>query len=128
MYTSIFILLFFSEDVKCYVDKLLRHLQLNSGIRLLFKAVPIYSRFFSFLSLGVFFVVLNYICLSFVQIYAILHFNYIIYSGLLIFCCQNVAIFTLIKHILHDKQTLQNFFPIYVNYLNISEIFEDIDN
>ena len=44
---------------------------------------------------GVFFVTLNCIHLSFVQIYAIFHFNYINYSGLLIFCCQNVATQTL---------------------------------
>ena len=43
------------------------------------------------LELGVFFVVLNYICLGFMQIHALFYFNYIIYSGLLIFCCQNVA-------------------------------------
>jgi len=41
--------------------------------------------------LGVSFVVLNYICLSFMQIHAAFYFNYINYSGLLIFCCQNVA-------------------------------------
>ena len=41
--------------------------------------------------LGVFFVVLNCICLIFMRIHAIFYFNYIIYSGLLIFCCQNVA-------------------------------------
>ena len=43
------------------------------------------------LKLGVFFVVLNYICLSFMQIHAYFYINYIIYNGLLIFCCQNVA-------------------------------------
>ena len=41
--------------------------------------------------LGVFFVVFNYICLSFMQIHAHFYINYIIYYGLLIFCCQNVA-------------------------------------
>ena len=41
--------------------------------------------------LGVSFVVLNYICLSFMQIHAAFYFNYINYSGLLIFRCQNVA-------------------------------------
>lgn len=41
--------------------------------------------------LGVSFVALNYICLSFMQIHTVFYFNYIIYSGLLIFCCQNVA-------------------------------------
>ncbi len=41
--------------------------------------------------LGVFFVVANYICLIFMQIHALFYFNYIIYSDLLIFCCQNVA-------------------------------------
>ena len=40
---------------------------------------------------GAFFVVLKYICLISVQIYADFYFNYIIYSGLLILCCQNVA-------------------------------------
>ena len=43
------------------------------------------------LELGVFFVVLNYICLSFMQIHAHFYINYIIYYGLLIFCCQNIA-------------------------------------
>ena len=45
--------------------------------------------------LGVFFAVLNCICLSIMQIHAYFYFNYIIYSGLLIFCCQNVAISSL---------------------------------
>ena len=45
------------------------------------------------LILGVFFVVINFICLSFMQIHAHFYINYIIYYGLLIFCCQNVAIF-----------------------------------
>ena len=43
------------------------------------------------LELGVFFVVLNSICLSFMQIHARFYINYIIYYGLLIFCCQNIA-------------------------------------
>lgn len=43
------------------------------------------------LKLGVPFVVSNYIYLSFVQIHALFYFNYIIYSGLLVFCCQYVA-------------------------------------
>ena len=34
---------------------------------------------------------INYICLVYMQIHALFYFNYIIYSGLLIFCCQNVA-------------------------------------
>ena len=41
--------------------------------------------------LGVSFAVLNYICLSFMQIHTVFYFNYINYSGLLIFCCQYVA-------------------------------------
>ena len=41
--------------------------------------------------LGVFFANLNYICLSLMQIHTYFYLNYIIYSGLLIFCCQNVA-------------------------------------
>ncbi|RGC77132.1 hypothetical protein DW669_13130 [Lachnospiraceae bacterium AM25-17] len=45
--------------------------------------------------LGVSFVALNYISLSFMQIHTVFYFNYIIYSGLLIFCCQNVATFLL---------------------------------
>lgn len=40
---------------------------------------------------GVSFVNLNYICLSFIQIHTAFYFNYINYSDLLIFCCQNVA-------------------------------------
>ncbi len=42
-------------------------------------------------TLGVSFVILNYIRLSFMQIHAYFYINYIIYYGLLIFCCQNVA-------------------------------------
>jgi len=41
--------------------------------------------------LGVFFVVVNFICLSFMYIHAFFYIKYIIYNGLLIFCCQNVA-------------------------------------
>ena len=44
------------------------------------------------LELGVFFVAVNYIYLGFIQIHAHFYINYIIYYGLLIFCCQNVAI------------------------------------
>ena len=43
------------------------------------------------LKLGVSLVVINCICLSFMQIHTDFYFDYIIYSGLLIFCCQNVA-------------------------------------
>ena len=43
------------------------------------------------LELGVFLVAINHICLSFIQIHAYFYINYIIYYGLLIFCCQNVA-------------------------------------
>ena len=46
---------------------------------------------FNLFKLGVSFVVINYICLSFIQIHAAFYFDYINYSGLLIFCCQNVA-------------------------------------
>ncbi len=53
---------------------------------------------------GVSLVVINYISLSFVQIHTIFYFNYIIYSGLLIFCCQNVATITslLFRQLLSD--------------------------
>ena len=40
------------------------------------------------LKFGVFFVDINYIYLSFMQIHTIFYFNYIIYSGLLIFCLK----------------------------------------
>ena len=50
-----------------------------------------YTRTVPLFELGVFFVVFNYICLSFMQIHAHFYINYIIYYGLLIFCCQNVA-------------------------------------
>ena len=46
---------------------------------------------FTLFELGVFFVVINFIYLSFMQIHAHFYINYIIYYGLLIFCCQNVA-------------------------------------
>ena len=48
-------------------------------------------RFLYLFELGVSFAIINYICLSFMQIHATFYFNYINYSGLLIFCCQNVA-------------------------------------
>ena len=57
--------------------------------------MPIISAFPGFcllLELGVSFDVINYICLSFMRIHADIYFNYISYFGLLIFCCQNVAI------------------------------------
>ena len=50
-----------------------------------------FSAYLQLFKLGVFFVVFNYICLSFMQIHAHFYINYIIYYGLLIFCCQNVA-------------------------------------
>ena len=56
--------------------------------------MPILSAFpglYPLLELGVSLVAINYICLSFVQIHAYFYINYIIYYGLLIFCCQNVA-------------------------------------
>ena len=55
------------------------------------------------LKLGVPLVVINCNYLSFVQIHAHFCINYIIYYGLLIFCCQNVAImlFTLQKYSYH---------------------------
>ena len=56
--------------------------------------MPILSAFPGFcllFKLGVFFDVINYICLSFARIHADIYFNYISYFGLPIFCCQNVA-------------------------------------
>ena len=73
------------------------------------RKTPISSAFPGFyplLELGTFFVVINYICLSFMQIYACFYFNYIIYSGLLIFCCQNVATFTYLYNENHIEQSL----------------------
>ena len=43
------------------------------------------------LELGVSFVILNCIYLSLMQIHTCFYIKYIIYYGLLIFCCQNVA-------------------------------------
>ena len=62
-------------------DKKLPETHINTGFR----------HFSPLFKLGVSFVVLNYICLGFMQIHAAFYFNYINYSGLLIFCCQNVA-------------------------------------
>ena len=50
-----------------------------------------FSQFSPLLKLGKPFAVLNCIYLSFVQIHPCFYFKYINYSGLLIFCCQNVA-------------------------------------
>ena len=60
----------------------------------------------SSLELGVFFVVINYFCLSLYKILTYFNFNYIIYSGLLIFCCQNVATFTYLYNENHIGQSL----------------------
>ena len=49
------------------------------------------SGFCTSLKLGVFFIVINCICLSFMQIHTDFYSNYIIYFALLIFCCQDVA-------------------------------------
>ena len=55
--------------------------------------LPLMPRQFpGLLELGVSFAVINYICLGFMQIHAAFYLNYNIYSGLLIFCRQNVAI------------------------------------
>ena len=56
--------------------------------------------------LGVFIIVINYFCLSFMQIHTHFYINYIIYYGLLIFCCQNVA-----THLL--QQISENWQPIF---------------
>ena len=50
-----------------------------------------FLRCFVLFELGVSFIYLNCICLSLMQIHAVIYFNYINYSSLLIFCCQNVA-------------------------------------
>ena len=60
-----------------------------------YRIVSILFRFCRLLELGVSFVALNYINLSLMQIHTVFYFNYIIYSGLLVFCCQNVATFLL---------------------------------
>lgn len=69
--------------------------------------------------LGVSFAVLNYIYLSFMQIHATFYFNYINYSCLLIFCCQNVAtqfynkiiaISFLLSHLLFPPPFLELYF------------------
>ena len=59
--------------------------------------------------LGVFFVVLNCICLSFMQIRAHFHINYIIYYGLLIFRCQNVAALIYLYNENHIEQSLSHY-------------------
>lgn len=71
--------------------------------------MPILSAFPGFcplLELGVFLANLNYICLVFMQIHTIFYFNYINYSGLLIFRCQNVAILFILSTILNKKQRM----------------------
>ncbi|GFI57256.1 hypothetical protein IMSAG025_00695 [Muribaculaceae bacterium] len=67
-----------------------------------------YTKLISF-ELGVFFVVLNYFCLSFVQIHTYFYINYIIYYDLLIFCCQNVAIFTYLYNENRIEQSLSHY-------------------
>ena len=65
-----------------------------------------FSKHFCLFELGVSFVVLNCIYLSFIQIHALF---YIIYYGLLIFCCQNVATFTYLYNENHIGQSLSHY-------------------
>ncbi len=75
----------------------------------LFSAFP---GFYPLLELGVLFAVISYFYLSFVQIHAHSYFNYIIYCGLLIFCCQNIAAFTYLYNENHIGQSL-SYYPLY---------------
>ena len=65
---------------------------------------------------------INYICLVYMQIHALFYFNYIIYSGLLVFCCQYVANF-----IITDRELFDNFFLIsnILFLINIYNYYED---
>lgn len=56
------------------------------------KRLSAFPGFYPLLELNVFFVFINCIYLISVQIHALFYFNQTIYSGLLIFCCQNIAI------------------------------------
>ena len=69
------------EPNQSHFIKQMPETRINTGFR----------HFCPLFELGVSFVILNYIYLSFMQIHAAFYFNYINYSGLLIFCCQNVA-------------------------------------
>lgn len=62
-----------------------------------------FTKHFCLLKLSVFFVILNYIRLNFMQIHTRFYFNYIIYYGLLIFCCQNVAISIVVHNTLSSN-------------------------
>ena len=67
-----------------------------------------------------FFVIINCICLIFMLIHAVFYFNYIIYSGLLIFCCQNVATNIIYKHYFCKTTILQ--IVIKIIFLDSSNI------
>ena len=56
-----------------------------------------------------FFAVINCICLIFMQIGAHFYINYIIYYGLLIFCCQDVATLTYLYNEDHIGQSLSHY-------------------
>ena len=55
------------------------------------EKIVLQNQLISSLELGVFFAIVNCICLSFMQVHTHFYFNYFIYFRLLIFCCQNVA-------------------------------------
>ena len=76
---------------KKYLDKLYEYVLVSDSIMYdpeegLYYRDAKYVNPISSLELGVSFVIINCIYLSFMQIHAYFYFNYIIYSGLLIFC------------------------------------------
>lgn len=68
-----------------------------------------FSQFSPLLKLGKFIIILKYFCLSFISFLPIFYLNYIYYFGLLIFCCQIVAIKLIITMFLFKSNYYVNF-------------------
>ena len=77
---------------------------------------------FSLLKLGVPLDIINYFCLSIIQIHTVFYFNYIIYFALLIFCCQIVA--TYISFILQIQYVSKT--DICLNNTSHSILFRNV--
>ena len=109
---NIYLITFSSRKNKCMVASVIILLSNRTLMPLLFMR---FLRFFCIFKLGVSFAIINYICLSFIQIHAIFYFNYIIYSDLLIFCYQNAANTLLITLHKSSNHIPSYFFKKFIN-------------
>ena len=86
----------------CYVE-------FFRGTPMMVQAMFIYYGSAYLFKLGKFIIILKYFCLSFISFLPIFYLNYIYYFGLLIFCCQIVAIKLIITMFLFKSNYYVNF-------------------